>query len=211
MRAVVFDCDGLLLDTEECWTRGESALFAAYDKTFTPEHKRRLLGAAEETSGRVLAAALDQPGREKELARELLDLCWGEVVNGAVPRPGAVELVEGLRGRMPIGLASNSPRALVEAALSVTGFEGAFDVVLGVEDVERPKPDAEIYLTACERLRARPSDSVALEDSPTGVAAARAAGMYVIGVPSYEGVELDADEVVDSLAHPSIQKAIASG
>jgi HAD superfamily hydrolase (TIGR01509 family) len=211
MRAVVFDCDGLLLDTEECWTRGESALFSAYGRTFTPEHKRRLLGAAGEASGRVLAAALDQPGREKELARELLDLCWGEVVEGAVPRPGAVELVEGLRGRVPTGLASNSPRALVEAALDVTGFDGAFDVVLGVDDVARPKPDAEIYLAVCERLRARPSDSVALEDSPTGVAAARAAGKYVIGVPSYEGVELDADEVVDSLAHPSIQIAIGAG
>jgi beta-phosphoglucomutase-like phosphatase (HAD superfamily) len=210
MGAVIFDCDGLLLDTEECWTKGERALFAAYDKTFTPEHKRRLLGAAGEASGRILAAALDQPGRERELARELLDLCWGEVVNGAVPRPGATELVDGLRGRVPIGLASNSPRALVAAALNVTGFDGAFGVVLGADDVERPKPDAEIYLAACERLGARPSDSVALEDSPTGVAAARAAGMYVIGVPSYEGVELDADEVVESLAHPSIQKAITA-
>ena len=134
----------------------------------------------------------------------------GEVVNGTVPRPGAVELVDGLRGRVPIGLASNSPRALVEATLNVTGFDGAFAVVLGVDDVERPKPDAEIYLAACEPLGARPSDSVALEDSPTGVAAARAAGIYVIGVPSYEGVELDADEVAESLAHPSIQKAIAA-
>jgi beta-phosphoglucomutase-like phosphatase (HAD superfamily) len=147
----VFDCDGLLLDTEECWTRGE-ALFAAYGRTFGPEHKRRLLGASGEASGRILASVLDQPSRERELARELLDFCWGEVVEGAAPRPGAVELVEELRGTVPIGIASNSPRALVEAALDAAGLDGPFDVILGVDDVRRPKPDAEIYLAACERL-----------------------------------------------------------
>jgi beta-phosphoglucomutase-like phosphatase (HAD superfamily) len=94
---------------------GEEALFTAYGRTFQPEHKRRLLGASGEAPGRILASVLDQPGRE--LARELLDFCWDEVVEGAEPRPGAVEFVEELRGTVPIGIASNSPRALVEAAL----------------------------------------------------------------------------------------------
>jgi HAD superfamily hydrolase (TIGR01549 family) len=206
----VFDCDELLLDTEECWTRGEEALFAAYGRTFRPEHKRRLLGASGEASGRILASVLDQPGRERELARELLDFCWGEVVEGAAPRPGAVELVEELRGTVPIGIASNSPRALVEAALDAAGLDGPFDMILGVDDVRRTKPDAEICLAACERLGGTPSRSIALEDSPTGVAAARAAGLYVIGVPSYPGVELDADEVTGSLADPAVRKAISA-
>jgi beta-phosphoglucomutase-like phosphatase (HAD superfamily) len=207
-RAVVFDCDGLLLDTEECWTRGEEALFAAYGREFTPDHKRRLLGASGEASGHILASVLDQPGRERELTRELLDLCWGEVVGGARPRPGAREIVEELRRTVPIGVASNSPRGLVEAALGAAGLDETFDVVLGLEDVRRPKPDAEIYLSACERLGAEASRSVALEDSPTGAAAARAAGMYVIGVPSYPGVELDADEVALSLDDPVVLRAI---
>jgi beta-phosphoglucomutase-like phosphatase (HAD superfamily) len=206
----VFDCDGLLLDTEECWTRGEEALFAAYGRTFGPEHKRRLLGASGEASGRILASVLDQPGRERKLARELLDFCWGDVVEGAAPRPGAVELVKELRGTVPIGIASNSPRALVEAALDAAGLDGPFDAVLGVDDVRRPKPDAEIYLAACERLGGTPARSIALEDSPTGVAAARAAGLYVIGVPSYPGVELDADEVTGSLADRRVRKAISA-
>jgi len=199
-----------LLDTEECWTRGERALFAAYGRTFTPEHKRKLLGASGEASGRVLASVLDQPGRERELARELLEYCWGEVVSGAEPRPGAVDLVHELQGTVPIGVASNSPRALVEAALGTAGLDGSFDVVLGVDDVRRPKPDAEIYLAACERLGVTPSRSVALEDSPTGVAAARAAGLYVIGVPSYDGIALDADEVTGSLADPAVRRVIAA-
>ena len=131
-------------------------------------------------------------------------------MEGAAPRPGAVELVEGLRGTVPIGIASNSPRALVEAALDAAGLDGRFDVILGVDDVRRPKPDAEIYLAACERLGGAPSRSIALEDSPTGVAAAHVAGLYVIGVPFYPGVELDADEVTGSLADLAVRKAISA-
>jgi beta-phosphoglucomutase-like phosphatase (HAD superfamily) len=118
--------------------------------------------------------------------------------------------VEELRGTVPIGIASNSPRALVEAALDAAGLDGPFDVILGVDDVRRPKPDAEIYLAACERLGGAPSRFIALEDSPTGVAAAHAAGLYVIGVPFYPGVELDADEVTGSLADPAVRKAISA-
>lgn len=206
--AVVFDCDGLLLDTESCWSRGEKALFDAYGVEFTPEHDRQLLGASAEDVGRVLARAFGQPGREDALVEELISLCWEEVTTKAEPMPGARDLVKDLQGRVAIGLASNSPRAMVEAALRRAGFDGAFEVVLGADDVARPKPDPEIYVAACERLGAAPEESVALEDSLTGVAAARAAGMYVIGVPSHPGVELDADEVVESLEHPAVRRLI---
>lgn len=206
--AVVFDCDGLLLDTERCWSRGEKALFESYGVEFTPEHDRQLIGAGGEEVGRVLARAFEQPGREDALVEELISLCWTEVTTNAEPMPGARDLVHELHGRLPLGVASNSPRAMVEAALERAGFDGAFGVVLGAGDVARPKPDPEIYVSACERLGTVPERSVALEDSLTGVEAARAAGMYVIGVPSHPGIELDADEVVESLAHPSVRAAI---
>lgn len=208
-RAVVFDCDGLLLDTEKCWTRGEAALFAAHGEKYTPEHKRELLGTSGEETGHILARILDLPGREWELIGELRDLCWDLVLDGACPMPGAEELVRELHGHLPIGVASNSPRKLVEEALAKSGLGGAFDIILGSDDVSNPKPDPELYRTACERLGALPTSSVALEDSPPGVEAARAAGMYVIGVPSEEGVELGAaDIVVESLGHPSVLAAI---
>ncbi len=207
-RAVVFDCDGLLLDTEKCWTKGEAALFEAHGKKYTPEHKRELLGTSGEETGRILARILDLPGRERELIEELRDICWDLVLDGADPMPGAEELVWELHGNIPIGVASNSPRKLVAEALAKSGLGGAFEVILGSEDVAEPKPDPELYRTACERLGAEPSRSVALEDSPPGVEAARAAGMYVIGVPSEPGVELGADLVVDTLGHPSVYENI---
>lgn len=202
--AIVFDCDGLLLDTEEHWTRGEEALFASYGRVHTPEHKRQLLGTSGEETGRILARLLDQPGREKSLVRELLDLCEEEVKNASRAMPGARELVERLHGRLPLGVASNSPRDIVEAALSKAGFEGAFELVLGCDDVRHPKPHPEIYLTACERLGAIPGRSTAFEDSPPGVTAALAAGLYVIGVPSEPHVSLGAHQVARALDHPSV-------
>jgi beta-phosphoglucomutase-like phosphatase (HAD superfamily) len=80
--------------------------------------------------------------------------------------------------------------------------------VLGVEEVESPKPAPDLYARACERLAVAPSRSVALEDSPPGVAAARAAGLYVIGVPSVPGVVLPADRVFDTLEDPGVEATI---
>lgn len=206
-KAVVFDCDGLLLDTEKCWTRGEAAVFAAHGVEFTPEHKRNLVGASGWRAASYICEVLELPGREAEVLEELISLSWPEVVNGAAPMPGAEELVRELHGSVPIGVASNSPGEMVREALTKSGLRDAFEVVIGGDEVENPKPSPDLYRTACERLLASPASSVALEDSPPGVAAARAAGMYVIGVPSEPGVELDANLVVESLGDPSVLQA----
>lgn len=205
---VVFDCDGLLLDTEECWTRGERTLFARYDREFTPEHKRLLLGAAGQIAGGILARELEQPDRGPELLDELVALAWKEIAAGVEPLPHAAELVGELRGRLPIAVASNSPHGLVDVALESAGLTGCFDVVLGSDDVANPKPAPDLYLAACERLGLAPEEAIALEDSPTGVASALAAGLHVIGVPSLPGVVLEASETASSLGDASVRRAL---
>ena len=127
----------------------------------------------------------------------------------AEPLPGARELVTALCGRRPIGVASNSPRELLRTALDRGGFGDDFDAVIGADEVERPKPAPDLYLRACELLGVRPSEAAALEDSVTGSAAARAAGLFVIGVPSLPGVELEADLVADSLCDDAVWKALS--
>lgn len=109
-KAIVFDCDGLLLDTERFWVKGEEALFSSYGRDYTAEHKRLLLGTSGEEAGKMLAEILDLPGRGRELVGELRDLCWEEVVKGARPMPGASALVSELYCRVPLGVASNSRR-----------------------------------------------------------------------------------------------------
>lgn len=206
--AVVFDCDGLLLDTEECWTRAERELFARHGHAFTAEHKRLMLGKAGEETAVILERELRQPGRGEELRLELLELAMGAIKAGASVRAGAAELVAELRGSVPIAIASNSPRAILDVALAAAGMSGTVDVVLGGDEVARPKPAPDIYSAVCERLGADPSDSVALEDSPTGVAAALAAGLYVIGVPSLAGVVLDASLKARSLEDDRVREAL---
>lgn len=201
-QAVVFDNDGLLLDTESVWTRAEQDLFERRGTEFSPADKRELVGTSAEIAGGVLERRLGEPGRAAELIEELNALVVAELEHGVEAMLGARELLSALRRRgTPIGLVSNSPLVFVTRSLELAGFDGLFDVVLSAHEVAAPKPAPDPYLEACRRLGVEPGPAVvALEDSPTGVAAARAAGLTVIGVPSIEGVALDeAHHLAESL------------
>jgi HAD superfamily hydrolase (TIGR01509 family) len=200
--AVVFDNDGLLLDTESVWTRAEQDLFARRGLEFTATDKRELVGTSAAIAGGVLERRLGEPGRAAELIEELNVLVVAELEHGVEAMIGARQLLTRLRERgTPIGLVSNSPLAFVLRSIEIAGFDDQFDVVLSAHEVAAPKPAPDPYLEACRRLGVEPGpDVVALEDSPTGVAAARAAGLTVIGVPSIEGIELEeAHHIAESL------------
>jgi HAD superfamily hydrolase (TIGR01509 family) len=205
--AVVFDLDGLLLDTESVWTHAEAELFARHGRTFGAAEKRRLLGTSGPKAAGILAEMLDLPGEGIALAITVRDLVWEELEAGAPVRPGAVELVTALASRgVPIGVASNS---IVDRALDFSVLDVPFGVVLGGDEVANPKPAPDLYLAACRGLGADPAHAIALEDSPPGVAAAKAAGLKVIGVPSFPGVTLDeAHLVADSLEAAAVRAAL---
>ncbi len=210
--AVVFDNDGLLLDTESVWTRAEQDLFERRGTAFTPADKRELVGTSAAIAGAVLERRLEEPGRAEALIEELNALVVAELEHGVEAMIGARELLHSLRSRgTPIGLVSNSPLMFVERSLQLVGFEDHFDVVLSAHEVAAPKPAPDPYLEACRRLGVEPGpDVVALEDSPTGVAAARAAGLTVIGVPSIEGVPLEeAHHLAESLLDTVVARRLA--
>jgi len=142
------------------------------------------------------------------LGHELDELVFGELRDGVEARPGARELVEALAGRRRLGIASNSPRKWVEAVLASAGLTAPFDVVVTSEEVAEPKPAPDVYLRAAELLGSPAGETVALEDSPPGAAAARAAGMYVIGVPYFPDLSLEADLVAGSLADGAVKAAL---
>lgn len=208
--AVVFDCDGVLLESEPRWTVVETELFRRYGRTYGPEHKLQLIGTGLGGTGTQFETMLDQPGRAKELLDELIELAAKDFARGIGTMPGAVEVVQELRdaGR-PMAVASNSFHRLVDLALSGSELSGAFDIIVAADDVEHPKPAPDLFLQACERLGVEPRDAVAIEDSPTGVASAKAAGMYVIGIPSIEGLDLgEADVVAGSLDETAVRDAL---
>jgi HAD superfamily hydrolase (TIGR01509 family) len=197
--AIVFDCDGLLLDTETCWSRAEASLFADYGFDFGPAEKDLLIG-------RTLAAACDnmaeyfgRPGSGPLLQAELLPHVEAELSTQVVPMPGAVNLLEHLASRVPIAVATTSPRAMLTAALRSSGLDQFFQISIAADEVTHPKPDPQLYLEAFTRLNAAPNTGVAFEDSSTGVAAARAAGAFLITVPSQPGKQLDGDYISATL------------
>jgi HAD superfamily hydrolase (TIGR01509 family) len=205
--AVCFDNDGLTLETESAWTRAEVELFRRHGAVFTDEDKRYVLGSAGAQAARKLEELLRLPGEGARLWAELHDLVMAEVARGVEPMPGALELLDALRERgTPVALVSNSAREFVELTLATAGIRDRFDVVLSRDDVDEPKPAPDLYLAACAALGADPVASVGLEDTATGVAAVRAAGLTAIGVPSFPGVDLgQADLVVSSLEDPAVR------
>jgi len=190
--AVVFDNDGLLLDTESVWTKAEEVLYNRRGLEFTLDHKRELVGTSAEIAGAIMERRLGEPGRAAAIVAELNELVAAELERGVEPMPGASAVLVALRKRgTPVGLVSNSPRAFIERALDLSGLAGSFDAVVSGHEVSRPKPAPDPYAEACRQLGVEPADAIALEDSPTGVAAARAAGLTVVGIPSMAGIYLE--------------------
>src|SRR3954451_19641197 len=210
--AVVFDNDGLLLDTESVWTRAEEDLFERRGMEFTPADKRELVGTSAEIAGGILESRLGERGRAAELIEELNALVVAELEHGVEAMIGARELLERLRERgTPIGLVSNSPLRFVQRSIEIVGLGHHFDVILSAHEVAAPKPAPDPYLEACRRLGVEPGRSVvALEYSPTGAAAARAAGLTVIGVPSIEGIALEeAHHIAESLLDEVVERQLS--
>jgi len=202
-RAVVFDMDGLLLDTEILWHEAEVELFERHGGEFTWEDKLAVIGTSHDFTARYFADRLGEPLEHgAALVDEMVELMYERVQRAVQVRPGAVELMKGLRvmDDVRLGLASNSPRLLVDTALATAGLTDGFDAIVTSDDVTHPKPAPDIYLLVCERLGVPPSAALALEDSASGVAAAKAAGLTCIGVPQFAETDVSAaDRIIDSL------------
>jgi HAD superfamily hydrolase (TIGR01509 family) len=201
-RAVIFDMDGLLLDTEVLWQRAEEELFRRHGDRFTQADKLAVMGTSFEMTARYFAERL---GRSEEHGTELVDEL-GELMHSLLQkevssRPGAVELVSRLRADgVRLALASNSSRFLVETALATAGLTDAFEAIVTSDDVAQAKPAPDIYLLACARLGIQPAEALALEDSAPGIEAAKAAGLVCIAVPQFAETDVSAaDRVIDSL------------
>jgi HAD superfamily hydrolase (TIGR01509 family) len=181
----VFDLDGVLIDSEPVWREVEAEVAKDFGFAYSDELASRLHGRGVRGVADIVAELLGDPGAALAAAQDMVDRMIERGSRGLVPvMPGAAELVESLRGRVKLGVASNSVRRYVEG--SIAGL-GPFDAVVAGDEVANPKPAPDVYLRAAERLGVPPEDCVAVEDSPVGIESARAAGMKVAAVEGLAG------------------------
>jgi len=198
--ALVFDMDGLLVDSEPLWHEIEKAFIAARGGTWTYELAMQCtglgIGPAIQLMGETCGFDVDE---ERDVA-EMEDRLVARIDEVSL-KPGALRFLNESRGRLPVGLASSSTRKIIDAVLRTFDLCEHFQATVSGREVPRAKPFPDVYLRATELLGVDPAMCLAFEDSRNGCRAARAAGLKVIAVPEHDvaGFELLADAVVGSL------------
>jgi HAD superfamily hydrolase (TIGR01509 family) len=184
LEAVLFDMDGLLVDTEPLWFETEAEVMGRLGAPWTKADQEQLLGGSLANTVGYLLAKATRPAPPADVARWMMDGMLSRAAQGRVIiRPGARELLaEVAAAGIPHALVTGSQRLFTDAVLASTGL--AFTRTVSGDDVSRSKPDPEPYLLAAKLLDADPGRCVALEDSPNGVASATSAGCLVVAVPS---------------------------
>jgi HAD superfamily hydrolase (TIGR01509 family) len=203
IKAVIFDMDGVLSDTQTLHARMESDLFRQFGIEISPaEISREFAGVPDEV---MFPVVFKRHGEEVENVDALLEGKWQELMErargGVQPVPGSQELVETLAARgLRLAVASSSYRRFVELVLEKLNLDSRFETVVTIDDVERGKPDPAIFLLAAERLGIQPTDCLVIEDSISGMVAAKRAGMKCVGlVPPGAESEFRADLTVSAL------------
>ncbi len=182
--AVVFDLDGVLIDSEPVWEEVRRGYVARNGGRWQPDSQQRIMGMSTSEWAAYLSGELGVDRPAEVVAVEVIDE-MGERYGQRPPLlRGAVAAVERLARRWPLGLASSSPRRLVDRVLAVTGLADRFRASVSTEEVARGKPAPDAYLEVAARLAVPASACVAVEDSSNGVRSAAAAGMRVIALPA---------------------------
>jgi HAD superfamily hydrolase (TIGR01509 family) len=184
LQAVMFDMDGLLVDSEPLWFEAEAAIMTRMGSSWGPADQQHLIGGSLARSTAYMQSKAAQPVPREVIGKWLTEGMADLVrARGVQVMPGALELVaEVAEAGLPHALVTSAEPEIMAAALDVIGVR--FPVTVCAADVAHGKPDPEPYLRAAARLAVKPERSVALEDSPTGIRSAYAAGLTVVAVPS---------------------------
>jgi HAD superfamily hydrolase (TIGR01509 family) len=205
IEAVVFDLDGVLVESEEVWDEARHALATEHGCAWPETAQRDMMGMSSVEWSRYLHERVGLPEPPEEISAEVARRL-GDLYREHLPLfDGAVQAVERMAERFRLGLASSSNRPIIELVLVLAGIADRFEVTVSSEEVEHGKPSPDVYLETLRRMGVAPARAAAIEDSTNGLLSARAAGMLVVAVPNpvfppRPDAIGAADVVIDSLA-----------
>jgi len=212
LKAVVFDLDGLLFNTEELYCHVDEELLRRRGAEWTPELMYAMMGRPPAVALQTMIQWHNLSDTVEQLRAESAEVFEAILDTQLAPMPGAAQLLDALQaGGIPKAIGTSSPRPFVIRVLSRFGFEASFDFILSEEDVTHGKPHPEVYLKAAERFGVEPAEMMVLEDSENGCLAAVRAGTFAVAVPNgysrgqdFRGASL----VADTLADPRVYQCL---
>jgi HAD superfamily hydrolase (TIGR01509 family) len=184
--AVIFDLDGVLLDSESVWGEGKRQVVEETGGHWHRDAIREMMGMSSIEWSRYMHERLGVPMSPEEINDAVVERIIAIYRERLPLLPGAVEAVRSLAKRWPLAIASSSNRPVIDLVLELAGIADAFQATVSSEEVERGKPAPDVYLEAAKRLGVDPGTCNAIEDSSNGIRSAHAAGMAVIAIPNQE-------------------------
>jgi HAD superfamily hydrolase (TIGR01509 family) len=182
--AVVFDMDGVIVDSEQVWDEVRALYTRETGGTYTDSATRDMMGMSSVEWSRYMADALGVPGTPEEINAAIVERMLARYGEAPPLIPGAVEAVRRCAARWPLAVASSSNPELIEVVLDAAGLHDVIPVVVSSQEVPRGKPAPDVYLEAARRLDVDPHACAAVEDSHNGIRSAKAAGMRVLAIPN---------------------------
>jgi HAD superfamily hydrolase (TIGR01509 family) len=186
IEAVVFDMDGVLIDSEPVWEGVRRRFVADRGGRWPADAQDRMMGMSTAEWSAYISADFGIALTPQQVAGQVIAAMAVEYEKHLPLLPGAIDAVRSLSGQWPLGVASSSPRSLIETVLSTADLGRAFAAVVSSEEVPRGKPAPDVYLAAADRLSVSPKTCAAIEDSSNGLRSAAAAGFTVIAIPPPE-------------------------
>jgi mannitol-1-/sugar-/sorbitol-6-/2-deoxyglucose-6-phosphatase len=202
IKAVIFDMDGVLVDSEVYWAEARIEYARDIGQVWGGDDHRLVMGRATLEWAEVMRERLALEKAPRLIADEMIERMGNKYGERMPVRSGAVEAVKLAAQHYRVALASGSPTSLIDTVLRLTGLDQVFETVVYGDDIPNGKPEPDIYIEAMRRLGVQPTESVGIEDSSNGIRSLKAAGMYVIAAPSPDfPLPLDVVNMANRLIH----------
>lgn len=184
MKAIIFDMDGLMIDSERLYIQAQQEIAEKFNKKLDRKSLGKMMGRKPIESIRMFVKEMDIPAEPEEILEMRNNMMLEKFKNDLLPMPGLDHIINTFYSKLKLAVATGAQKKFLDLVVDKLGIREKFAVLQNSDDVEKGKPHPEIYLKACRKLALPPGNCVVLEDSANGVMAGKKAGCYVIAVPS---------------------------